>query len=212
MRRHINLNQNERTALADNLQLEQAVALFLDLTEDHTWPQIADALGLALAALKRLTQTAEFQRVYDDALATVGHDPRLNAVKSSLGDLLPMAYRRLQSILGNPRSDDRTAMRAIEKLFSWTGVDSGTPQDDPAAFQNFLHRFGVNVEGNLNVINAVNIPQEYQAAFAKFLQPENVEAAIVNSVDEDSVEEEMSEVPHGAQSDEKAETNSDVGN
>ena len=44
-RRHINLNKRERKDLSHQRTVETAVALFLDLDNDHTWQQIADELG-----------------------------------------------------------------------------------------------------------------------------------------------------------------------
>src|SRR5512142_655579 len=174
-RRHINLTQDERAELLERQQMEQAIGLFLDLTADHTWREIADTLGISLSALKRMTQTGEFQRLYDDALATVGHDPRLQAVKSSLGDLLPAARRRLGTIITS--GDDRTAMRAIEKLFTWTGVEDGVQNEDPAAFANFLQRHGAVLQADVNILN-VNIPSQYQDAFARFLSPQRTDTDI----------------------------------
>ena len=179
-RRHINLTQGERAELLERQQMEQAIGLFLDLTADHTWKEIADTLGISLSALKRMTQSGEFQRLYDDTLATVGHDPRLQAVKSSLGDLLPSARRRLALIISNPQSDDRTAMRAIEKLFDWTGVADGVQADDPTMFQNFLKQHGAALQGDVNILN-VNIPPEYLDAFARFLRPEGTDTDVVEA-------------------------------
>jgi hypothetical protein len=173
-RRHVNLTQEERRQLAEQKQMEQAVALFLDLETDHTWKDIAATLGISLSALKRLTQSGEFQRMYEDTLATVGHDPRLQSVKGHLADLLPAAYRRLQGILTNPGTDDRAALRAIEKLFEWTGVDEGMQAEDPVLFQNFMKQHGVTLNGDVNILN-MNIPAEYQAAYAKFLQPQSTD-------------------------------------
>jgi hypothetical protein len=175
-RRHLNLTHDEREALAQRELMERAIALFLDLQQDHTWQEIADSLGLSLSKLKRMTQTGEFQRLYDEALATVGHDPRLQAVKSSLGDLLPAARRRLGTIITS--GDDRTAMRAIEKLFTWTGVEDGVQNEDPAAFANFLQRHGAVLQADVNILN-VNIPPQYQDAFSRFLSPQRMDTDVV---------------------------------
>ncbi len=173
-RRHLNLTQDEREALANRQKMEQAIALFLDLQQDHTWKEIADTLGMSLSALKRMTQTGDFQRMYDDALATVGHDPRLQAIKSTLGDLLPAAYRRLHKIISSEDTDDRAALRAIEKLFSWTGVEDGVQSDDPTMFANFLKQHGAAIAPEVNSLN-LNIPPEYLDAYSRFLRPESTD-------------------------------------
>ena len=165
-RRHINLNQGEREALARQRLVEAAVAFFLDLETDRTWTEIAAELDISLSALKRLTQSSDFLVVYEDALATVGHDPRLQAVTSSLGDLLPAARRRLQKLITEDGTPDGVALKAIERLFQWTGADSGIETDNPDVLKNFLQQNNVRVEGNLTV---VNIPADYQDAFQRFL-------------------------------------------
>ena len=167
-RRHLNLTKGERAALAHQRLVEQAAFLFLDLTTDRTWTQIAAELDISLPALKRLTQTAEFMTVYEDALASVGHDPRLQVVTASLPDMLPMAYRRLQRIISDNSSPDGVAMKAIEKLFEWTGANKPGETDDPATLKNFLSQNGVKVEGDLNLIQMV-VPDEYREAFARYM-------------------------------------------
>jgi hypothetical protein len=167
-RRHINLNQGERDALLRQRLIEQAVALFLDLETDRTWAQIAGELDMSVSALKRLSQSSDFTSIYEDALATVGHDPRLMAITSSLGDLLPAARRRLEKLITNASTPDGVALKAIEKLFAWTGADSHVDIDNPDAMKNFLNTHGVQVEGNLNVVS-MNIPLEYHAAFERYL-------------------------------------------
>jgi hypothetical protein len=165
-RRHLNLNQGEREVLARQRQIEAAVALFLDLETDRTWAEIAGELDISVSSLKRLSQSSDFLLVYEDALATIGHDPRLQAVTSSLGDLLPAARRRLQQLITNNDTPDGVALKAIERLFQWTGADSKIETDNPEALKNFLQQNNVTVEGNMTVIN---IPDEYQNAFQRFL-------------------------------------------
>jgi len=87
-RRHVNLTVGERHDLAENLQVEQAVAMFLDLTQDRTYAEIAQALDMSVAGLKRLTQTDAFKQVYADVLPGVGHDPRLEISRAALRDLV----------------------------------------------------------------------------------------------------------------------------
>ena len=167
-RRHINLNQGEREALLRQRTIEQAVVLFLDLENDRSWAQIAAELDMSVSSLKRLTQSSDFILVYEDALAAVGHDPRLQAVTASLGDLLPAARRRLQTLITNTGTADGVALKAIEKIFEWTGVDSAQELDSPDALKNFLSTHGVTVQGDLNVMQ-LNIPDEYKAAFDRYL-------------------------------------------
>jgi hypothetical protein len=144
------------------------VALFLDLETDRTWTQIAAELDMSVSALKRFSQAPDFMTVYEDTLATVGHDPRLQAVTASLGDLLPAARRRLQTLLTATDTPAGVALKAIEKLFEWTGADQHQEVDNPDILKNFLGQHGVQVQGDLQLIN-MNIPVEYQEAFARVL-------------------------------------------
>jgi hypothetical protein len=167
-RRHINLNQGEREALLRQRTIEQAVALFLDLENDRTWSQIAAELDMSVSALKRLSQSPDFMTVYEDALATIGHDPRLMSVTASLGDLLPAARRRLEKLITSDDTPAGVQLKSIERLFEWTGADQRQEIDDPNALRNFLGQHGVQVQGDLNVMQ-FNIPSEYQQAFERFL-------------------------------------------
>ena len=167
-RRHLNLNQGERDALLRQRTIERAVSLFLDLENDRSWSQIAAELDISVSALKRLSQSPDFTTVYEDALATVGHDPRLQAVTSSLGDLLPAARRRLQTLITSTDTPDGVALKAIERLFEWTGANQQQEIDDPNALRNFLGQHGVQVQGDLQIVN-LSIPAEYQQAFSRFL-------------------------------------------
>jgi hypothetical protein len=180
-RRHLNLTQGEREALARQRQIEQAVALFLDLETDRTWTQIAAELDMSVSALKRLSQSADFMAVYEDALATIGHDPRLMAVTSSLGDLLPAARRRLERLITSADTPDGVALKAIERLFQWTGADSRIETDNPEALKNFLNQHNVQIQGDLNIIN---IPPEYQQAFERYLGGEVIEAEVCKDEEE----------------------------
>src|SRR5512136_2212109 len=91
-KRHLNLTAPEREALADQRLIERAISMFLDLEQDRTWNQIAQELGISISELKRMTRKPEFQRIYDQTTVAIGHDPRLQAVVSTLPDLLPLAF------------------------------------------------------------------------------------------------------------------------
>ena len=91
-RRHLNLNRGEREALLRQRTIEQAVALFLDLENDRSWAEIAAELDMSVSSLKRLSQSPDFMTVYEDALATIGHDPRLMSVTAS-----PLMIRKVSS-------------------------------------------------------------------------------------------------------------------
>jgi hypothetical protein len=206
-RRHLNLNRGERDALLRQRTIERAVTLFLDLETDRTWTQIAAELDMSVSALKRFSQAPDFISVYEDTLATVGHDPRLQAVTSSLGDLLPAARRRLQSLLTSADTPAGVALKAIEKLFEWTGADEQREMDDPNALRNFLGQHGVQVQGDLQIIN-MSIPVEYQQAFGRFLGGNtdiiDGEARTIDSADHVPADEAGGQLPVDELSDEAA--------
>ncbi len=74
--RRISLRKSERNALALQEIMEGAVARFLDLERDRSWPQVAEELGISLHQLKELVKTPEFVELYNTPFAELGHDPR----------------------------------------------------------------------------------------------------------------------------------------
>jgi len=166
-KRHINLTKAERTSLAQLKLVERAVSMFLDLEQDRTWDQIAQELGITITQLKTLTRTPEFSKAYEEITVTLGHDPRLRAVSSALPNLLPVAYQQLKAILIGPATSDNVRLKAILEIFKLNHVGEEVTTDDPREMTNFLEQNGVKVEGDLVV--ALGIPDEFKAAFAKFL-------------------------------------------
>jgi hypothetical protein len=164
--RHINLTQDERRDLAENLLIERAIAMFLDLDQDRTWKQIADELGVSLSELKRLTRKPEFQRKYDETTVAIGHDPRLQAVSSAMSDLLPLAYRQLRDLLTKGDVRDDVRLKAVLEVMKMNHVGENEAVDDPRELTNFLKANGVRIEGD--VIVNMGLPDEYKEAFRKF--------------------------------------------
>ena len=174
--RHINLTIGERQDLAENLQIEQAVAMFLDLEQDRTWKQIAEELGISVSELKRLTRKPEFQKIYDQTTVAIGHDPRLQAVTSSLPDLLPIAFRGLKAMLTGADIRDDVKLKAIIKVLELNQVGKDQGVEDPRELSNFLSVHNIRVDGD--VIVNMGVPEEFQAAFRKFTGTDIVDAAV----------------------------------
>ena len=165
-KRHINLTAPERTELAERLQIESAIAMFLDLEQDRTWRQIADAMGISISELKRMTRKPEFQRIYDETTVALGHDPRLQAVVSQLPDLLPVAFTQLRRILTAVDTRDDVRLKAILEVMKMNKVGEDQATEDPMELSNFLRSNNVQVKGD--VIMNMGVPPEYAAAFRKF--------------------------------------------
>src|SRR5512144_798976 len=83
-RRAIKLRSDERTTLQQENMIETAVAMFLDLENEHTWEEIASALGISVPTLKKLTKSQAFIDKYNEHFADLGHDPRLKAGQAAL--------------------------------------------------------------------------------------------------------------------------------
>ena len=177
-KRHINLTGGERTGLAANLQIERAIALFLDLEQDRTWKQIAEELGISVSELKRITKEPEFQRLYDTATVSIGHDPRLQAITSSLPDLLPTAFRQLRKLLTADETRDDVRLKVIIKIMEFNKVGEEQGVEDPRELSNFLNENNVRIEGDV-VVN-LGVPEEYRKAFQRFTGTDIVEGAIRN--------------------------------
>lgn len=170
-RRRLMLTEADRDALRQQQLVEGAVALFLDLTSSRSYSQIAEELGITVRQLRRLVETDEFARVYEEHFDALGHDPRLQAVKSGLMDLLPMAFDQLRKALIEPGVPWTTRMRAIEKIMEMNGV---RPQDagksDRRELAEFLGKFGVNI-GEMH-IHGAPVPSSYSDALDEVMEGE----------------------------------------
>lgn len=156
-KRALKLRKNERKELQQRQQIETAVALFLDIQEDHTWEEIAEACGLSLIGLKDMTKTEEFMRVYNEHFAELGHDPRLKATQAALTDLLSPAIRAIRNVLTDDNAPASAKMKAAFEIIRLNGLEAIDPKgNDKSELQDFLLNAGVNIE-NMNI----NLPPEY---------------------------------------------------
>jgi len=164
--RHLRLTKLQRKELIKHTQIEEIVALYLDLETDLSNKEIADRVGLNLSSLKRLIQTAEFTRLYEDALAMLGHSPRLMATAQALPDLLPAAYRTLRRLVTNDDVPDAVALKAAERILAINRVGAERNDEDPRDLSKFLEVTGTRVDGDLNVLQ-FNMPPAYLEMFER---------------------------------------------
>ena len=156
-KRAIKLRKLERRELAHQQKVETAVALFLDLKDDHSWEEIAEKCGLSLIGLKDLTKTEEFMQVYNAHFAELGHDPRLKATQAALTDLLSPAIRAIREILVSPTSPASAKAKAAFEIIRLNGVEAIDPRGtDKTELHEFLRNSGVNIE-QMNI----TLPPEY---------------------------------------------------
>lgn len=159
-RRKIKLTAGERQMFARNEMIETAVRLFLDVSGDHSWQEIADQLGISVMALKDLTKTQEFIDVYDQHFAELGHDPRLKSAQAAIVDLLPLAVRELRELLTDGDVPASVRFRAIEKVIELNGIG---PAKGGAMDRHELMEFlkGTNIQLTQNNIQAT-IPTPFE--------------------------------------------------
>ena len=156
-KRAIKLRKHERRELIHQRKVETAVALFLDLKDDHSWEEIAEKCGLSLIGLKDLTKTEEFMQVYNAHFAELGHDPRLKATQAALTDLLSPAIRAIREILVSPTSPASAKAKAAFEIIRLNGVEAIDPRGtDKTELHEFLRNSGVNIE-QMNI----TLPPEY---------------------------------------------------
>ena len=182
-RRHINLNKRERKDLSHQRTVETAVALFLDLDNDHTWQQIADELGVSLQTLRQLTKTQEFMDRYNEHFAELGHDPRLRVAQAAMVDLLPVAMRQLRSLLTEERVPHAVRLSAIKEIIRLNGIENAPPFSDKNELTKFLKDANVTTVVQNNTINN-NMPPEYAQKIAAY-----TEGTFVDSVAAEEAED-----------------------
>jgi len=173
-RTRITLTATQREQLARNRQIEEAVAMFLDLDVDRTNAQIADQLGLSKDQLKRLTQTDDFRRIYESALIEVGHSPRLGLTKQAIDEMLPLAARTVRSIMTDGGAPAGVRLKAAELVLGYAEIKGNAQQNQVEAFKNFMSAMNVrqlDQQGSLDFA----VPAEFTSALADFVDGEAVE-------------------------------------
>lgn len=178
-RRHLKLTKAERDEKKKRKQLEHLASLFLDLDTNRTNQQIADELGVSLAAMKRMTQDPDFQAIYEETLMNLGHHPRLQVLNANLPELGVASFRALSEILNNSRASATARVAAAKLVWDTLGLAQQRKDEDPAAISNFLKDRGVNVQADTININ-LPIPDEYREALARLMGAEAVDATVTD--------------------------------
>ena len=157
-KRAIKLTNAEKRDFIEQRIVERAVALFLDLENDHTWAEIALELGITLQHLKDLSKTTEFMDAYTLHYSELGSDPRLKAVQTAIVDMLPGAFRELKKMVVDPETPAATRLNAIKLAFQLGGVS--TPKggvQEKSELATFLKDMGMGVEEV-----KFSVPAQYQ--------------------------------------------------
>jgi hypothetical protein len=159
-RRRLQLTNNEREEFAERTNIERLVSMFLDLERKYTRAEMCEELDVTPKQLKRLTQTDLFKEIYDDHLATLGHDPRLQAVQAGLIDLLPEAFGQLREALTGADVPWTVKYKAIQDVLRLNGIQpKAAVQSDRKELAEFLGEIGSNVT-DLHV----HLPEGYEEA------------------------------------------------
>lgn len=162
--RRLHLNAPEREDFQTQELIEQAVALYLDIYERHSTQEIANALGISVYQLRNLIRSEAFERVYNEHFVELGHDPRLQATRSAMVDLLPLSLQALRDVLTGTSSAAKT--QAIKMVWDYVGlVKPNVPDSDRKEAIEFLKEAGIKVE-NVNL----NLPPEYGHAIERYGQ------------------------------------------
>ncbi len=159
-RRRLQLTGDERDEFANRTQIERLVSMFLDLERKFSRQEMCDELEITPRQLKALTNTDSFKEIYDDHIATLGHDPRLQAVQAGLIDLLPEAFGQLKNALTGGDVPWTVKYKAIQDILRLNGiVPKAAVQSDRRELAEFLGGLGTNVT-DLHV----HLPEGYDAA------------------------------------------------
>lgn len=165
-KRRVSLTNDERKQLTVNQLCEAAAALFLDLETHRSWPDIAHELGISPQELKTLTKREEFQVAYNNLFADLGHDPRFQAAKGAIADMLPHAVVTLQDLVIHSRSD-ATKLKAAMEIIRLNGLNAPqVDQNDRQELAEFLKKQSIH----LTQVN-IAVPPEYLDAYRSIESP-----------------------------------------
>jgi hypothetical protein len=180
-RRRLQLTNTEREEFAERTNIERLVSMFLDLERKYTRAEMCEEMDVTPKQLKRLTQTDLFKEIYDDHLATLGHDPRLQAVQAGLIDLLPEAFGQLKKALTSADVPWTVKYKAIQDILRLNGIQpKAAVQSDRKELAEFLGELGTNVT-DLHV----HLPEGYEAAAKAAEDGEVVTVEPTNVIDDE---------------------------
>jgi DNA-binding CsgD family transcriptional regulator len=153
--RRIHLTSAERETFQTQEMIERAVALYLDIYDRHSTQEIAEELGISVYQLRNLIRSEEFERVYNEHFLELGHDPRLQATRSAMVDLLPDSMSALKEVLTG--TSNAAKVQAVKLVWDYVGLQKPDfPDSDRKEAIEFLKEEGIKVV-NMNI----NLPTEY---------------------------------------------------
>ena len=156
--RRIHLTTTEREEFQTQEMIEHAVALYLDIYERHSTQEIAEELGISVYQLRNLIRSEAFEKVYNEHFLELGHDPRLQATRSAMVDLLPDSMQALKDVLTG--TSNAAKVQAVKLVWDYVGLTKpDIPDSDRKEAIEFLKEEGLKVV-NMNI----NLPSEYGQA------------------------------------------------
>jgi hypothetical protein len=191
--RRVKLTKKERQDFIRLQRAEAAAALFLDLDQALTWPQIAEKLEISLHQLKDISKSPEFDEAWNRLFSELGHDPRYKAAQGALADMLPLAITELRTLVSSSRTAAGTKLKAIEKIIALNGLENLQPtQSDRQDLVEFLTNKNINI-GEVKI----TLPEQY-AGLEDEIQAEVVDADYRDMPPEDSDTLDTSEPNEGS--------------
>lgn len=148
--------------------IEAAVAMFLNPYEHLRTQDIAAELGISTKTLKKITQDETFIELYNDHFLEVSHDPRIQLVRSSIGEIAPLALQRLTEMVEKETTPPTVLLNAIKLIFEKAGIEPvNVRSSDKKELVDFLNDRGVNIQ-QMNV--NIHAPSEYEEVYAEVLE------------------------------------------
>jgi hypothetical protein len=161
-RRRLALTKRETKELRKQRLAEKAATLFLDIDTHRSWSQMASELGITVYQMRELVKSREFDDAYNLMFPEVGHDPRFQAARGQLGDMVPIAIGRLKGILEDGQVSANVVLKAVQAVFELNNLDNKGAQSERFELNEFLKGMKtVNIE-NLNIV-----PPEFAAELVK---------------------------------------------
>lgn len=162
--------------------------MFLDVQKEkpYTNDEIAAAVGISRAALRKLIASEEFQNIYNDNFFRAVSDPRIKAVQEATAELAPLVFTTLRDLLTKKSTSDNARLRAATFLAEHLGLVKETGQhSDRNELAKFLGERNINLT-NINV--SMELPEAFRQEVEKFMPKENshqemYEGEFVNSED-----------------------------
>jgi hypothetical protein len=136
------LSQRERRAIERRKLARQIAELVL---LQKTTVEIAAELGISVTQVRSIMKTDEYSSAWREIEASLSQDPRRQAARAEIHEMLPVAVRSLRAALEEDDVPWTVRLKAAEMILKITGLDHDGKGGSSAELISFLASRGIEI-------------------------------------------------------------------